>query len=198
MSDNLPGSNNLPSIIDPITVAKETRNVLDHDNNIIGTLTLPTTTSESIWSTILGIYTNLQGLPIIPNLIKTLTASATGSVTTSSGTAGVIGGMTQIPEAGTYLAFFSGNAFTGGASAQGEFGIYVNALLLTDTRRDIKCNLSLLGGLVTVSLNQIGVGTYTATQIDLDGTQTIDVRFKSNNGGTIGFIERNFILMRVK
>lgn len=179
-------------------IVYETRNVLNNGGSIIGSMTLPNTTAEAVWSAILGIYATLPGLPFIPNLLSTLTATATSSVTTSSGTAAIIGGMTETPVAGTYLAFFSGNAFTGGASAQGEFGIYVDGVLITETRRDLKCNLALLGGLVTVSLNQIGVGTYTATQVDLNGTQTLTVQFKSNNGGTIGFAERNFILMRVK
>lgn len=192
--DDLPSE---PAISRPIIVY-ETRNILDGNDHIIGTLTLPNTTTESAWASFLSNF-DIPGLPFsLPNIINTLTANSSSPVTTSSGTPSIIGSMSIKPVAGTYLAFFSGNIKTDGASAKGEFGIYVNNVLLPETRRDISCALTLLGGLVTVSLNTIGVGTYTGTQIDLDGTQTLSAQFKSNNNGTIGFNERTLMLLRIK
>lgn len=130
--------------------------------------------------------------------LNTQITSATGNVSTSSGTASTVSGMTKTPPAGSYLVQFNGSIYTGGASAIGEFGIYKNGVLVTETRRDISCNLQLLGGLITISLNTIGVGTYTAGEIVADGNDIIDVRYRSTNGGTIGFKERVLTLIKVK
>lgn len=170
----------------------ETRNILDTLGNIIGQLTLDDGTSESIWTEKLAQYST-----VVSTSPTSTTVSAIGSVTTTSSTASVIGSMTLTPPSGRYLAMFNGSISTGGASASGEFGIYKDGVLIDETKRPISCNLSLLGGLVTISLNTIGVGTYSGTEIILNGSQTIDVRFKSTNGGTIGFNERVFSIIKV-
>ena len=177
----------------------ETRNILNSSSSVIGTLTLPDGTSEDIWTAMLAPYA-LASTPL-PNpsqSLKSINLTGAGNVTTSSSTASTISGMTYTPASGKYLVFFSGTNYTAGASAEGEFGIYLAGTLMAESRRDIKCNLTLLGGLVTISLNAIGVGTYTGTEVILDGTQTIDVKFKSNNGGTIGFGERVMTLLKVE
>jgi hypothetical protein len=175
-----------------------TRNILDLNGIVIGQLTLPDETTEDVWTAALAPYAAPVSDPAEHALIDTIILSEASNVTTSSGTAATVGALSSKPVAGTYVVDFTGNAFTGGASAQGEFGIYVDGVLLAETRREFKCNLTLLGGLVTISLNSIGVGTCTGTQVALNGNQTVDVRFKSNNGGTIGFSERVLKLMRVK
>lgn len=174
----------------------ETRNILDITATIIGQLTLPSGTSEEEWTRQLSAY-SISVVNSLHTVLTTTTLSASSSVTTSSSTATTVGSMTTKPERGKYLANFSGSISTAGASAIGEFGFYVDGVLLPETKRPISCNLQLLGGLVTVSLNTIGVGTYTGTEVTLDGNQTIDVRFKSTNGGTIAFAERVMSLMRV-
>lgn len=175
----------------------ETRNILDSNHIIVGQLSLPVGTAEAIWTAKITAYSQLV-VNIIGDIIGTISLNSANQTTTSSATASVIGGMTATPDPGKYVALFSGSIFTGGASAVGEFGVYVDGVLLPETRRDISCNLQLLGGLVTVSLNSIGVGTYTGTQVTLNGTNTIDIRFKSTNGGTIGFKERVFTLIKVR
>lgn len=175
-----------------------TRNILDSIGNVIGTLTLSDTAPESDWTAALSSYVTPPAAPSSGLNLQTYTVSGSGATTTSSANAATVGTMTHTPMAGVYSASFSGSIFTDGASAQGEFGIYVDGVLLPETRRDIKCNLTLLGGLVSISLNAIGVGTNTQTEIRLDGSQVIDVRFKSNNGGTIGFNERVFTLTRLR
>lgn len=181
----------------PQPPATETRNVLDIGGNIIGTLTLLQGTPEQIWASTLGLYSSIY-IPPTFEILKTYNVNSVSPVTTSSATPATVVGMTFQPSIGTYLAFFSGSINTGGASAQGEFGIYVDGVLIPETRRDISCNLQLLGGLVTISLNTISVGTYTSTQLDLGGVNVVDVRFRSTNGGTIGFSTRNFMLIKVK
>lgn len=181
----------------PEPVQYETRNILNQSAQVIGQLSFPVGTPEGTWTSCLAHYST-AAINLIKEILSLKTYAASGNVTTSSSQASTIGGMTAKPEAGTYLAQFSGGIFTAGASAVGEFGIYVDDVLLTETKRPISCNLSLLGGLVTVSLNAIGVGTQTSTEVTLNGNQTIDVKFKSTNGGTIGFAERTFQLIKVK
>lgn len=176
-----------------------TRNILNNLGNVIGELTLPDETTEDQWTSALAPYalSNVSN-PVSMQTIATTTVSASGATTTSSSTPSTIGGMTIIaPVAGKYIANFSGSIYTAGASATGEFGIYIGGTLVSETRRDISCNLTLLGGLVTVSLNSIGVGTYSGTEVTLNGSQNIEVKFKSTNGGTIGFNERVFTILRV-
>lgn len=175
----------------------ETRAVRDSGNSIIGYLTLPIGTAEAVWTAKIAQYQQVV-VNLVEDILDTLLFNASSSTTTSSATPSTIGGMTATPETGKYVLQFSGSIFTGGASAVGEFGIYVDGVLVAETRRDISCNLQLLGGLVTVSLNSIGVGTNTGTVLNLNGTNVVDVRFKSTNGGTIGFKERVFTLLRVR
>lgn len=173
----------------------ETRNILDTLGNVIGALTLPDGTSESIWTQQLAEYSTV--VVNVPRTdVTTLTTNATSTITNSTSTLATL--LTLNPPAGTYLADFNGSVNTGGASATGEFGIYINGSLLTETKRPISCNLQLLGGLVSISLNNIAVGTNTATEVTLDGTQTVDVKFKSTNGGQIGFAERVLTLLKVR
>lgn len=181
----------------PAPTPMETRNVLNQSAQVIGLLSLPVGTIESVWTEKLAQYA--QSISnIIENLLNTLNLNASAQTTTSSATPATITGMSAVPTKGKYIAIFSGSIYTAGASAIGEFGIYVDGVLLPETRRDISCSLQLLGGLVSVSLNSIGVGTYTGTQVDLNGAQTLDVRFRSTNGGTIGFKERVLTLLQVQ
>lgn len=173
-----------------------TRNILDNFGNVIGTLTLSDSTTESQWSAALAPYSSIPTLPVA-KILDCYNISDSNQVTTSSSNPAVINGMTKKPDLGTYIILFNGSIYTDGASATGEFGIYIDGVLISETRRDISCNLTLLGGLVTISLNAIGVGTYTGTRVDLNGSQTIDVRFRSTNGGTIGFKEKVLTLLKV-
>lgn len=172
----------------------ETRNILDTLGNVIGSLTLPDGTSENTWTQELSMYSNVTVNTPRTNII-TQTVSATATITNSTSTLATL--LSIVPQAGTYLADFNASINTGGASATGEFGIYVNGSLLVETKRPISCNLQLLGGLVSISLNNIAIGTNTATEITLDGTQTVEVKFKSTNGGQIGFAERVLTLIKV-
>lgn len=173
------------------------QNILDTLGNVIGTLELSDETPSATVQQILNLYSN----PIQYSDIKLLTsyqATATGAVTTSSTAASVVTSMSLVPTQGQYLIFFSGDISTNGTNAAGQFGIYKDAILFSETQRSINCSLSLLGGLVSISLNTIGVGTYTGTLVTVEGNNTIDVRFNSTNGGTIGFGKRNLIGIKVQ
>lgn len=182
--------------ISPTPPEMETRNILNSSAVIIGTLSFPVGTSEDIWTLKLAQYSSLP-FSLVKVLLDTFVVNASASTTTSSATAAVIQGMEKTPPPGKYVINFNGSIYTAGASAIGEFGIYINGALVAETRRDISCNLQLLGGLVTISLNSISVGTFTGTELELNGSQTVDVRFRSTNGGTIGFKERVMTLLKV-
>lgn len=172
------------------------RNVLDPLSNVIGTLTFPDGTSEDAITAALSIYSSAVIDPIVEG-VKTLAISSTSTTTTSSSTYTTISEMTLIPPKGTYIVSYSGSVNTGGSNASGSFAVHVNGTIVSDTRRDISCTLSLLGGLVTISTNAIALGTYSGSRIQMNGTDTLDVRFKSTNGGTISFLERTLTLMKV-
>lgn len=175
-----------------------TRNVLNSLGDVIGTLTLPDSTTEDQWTAALAPYAAAASSPPVLPYLKTIVKTATDSVTTSSSTPATVSGMTDQPEAGTYMVDFNASISTGGASASGKFGIYVDDVVVSETLRPISCNLVLLGGLVTISLNNIGLGTKTGSEIVLNGSQTIDIKYFSTNGGTIGFAERVFTLIKVR
>jgi hypothetical protein len=172
-------------------------NILDVNNNIIGTLTVPAGTSQEVINALLAQYTIPSPAPAIIQDIDTITLTDTSSATTSSATPTALPGMSTTPQAGTYVVNFSGSINTAGTNATGAFGIYVNGALLPETNRTISCNVSLLGGLVTLSVNAIGVGTCTGTQVTLGGTDTLSVMYASTNGGTIGFNEKVLTLIQV-
>ena len=175
-----------------------TRNILDYLGNVIGTLTLPDETSEDQWTQQLAPYAVQTPVVQKSPAIQTIKKSATDSVTTSVSQPATVSGMEHTPEAGAYIVDFNGAISTGGASAAGKFGIYVDDVLVAETLRPISCNLQPLGGLVTVSLNNIGLGTKTGSEVTVNGNQKIDVKFFSTNGGVIGFGERVLSLIKVR
>jgi len=176
----------------------ETRNILDPSSAVIGTMTMPDGTAEPIWTAALAIYSTNNPVAISAPVLEAYTATATGDVTISSSTPTTITSMALTPKPGRYLVLFNADIYTDGASAAGEYGIYIDDVLQVETKRAIFCNLTLIGGLVTVSLNRISVGTAVHGQFDLNGVQVVDVKFKSTNGGTIGFSDRVLKTVRLK
>lgn len=172
------------------------QNILDSLGNTIGTLTVDDLTPAETVQSLLGLYSSPFNLSEV-RVLASYNASATGSVTTSSQVVSIIGGMTLVPPKGEYVVIYSGDINTSGVNAAGQYGIYKDAVLVDDTRRSVSCSLSLLGGLVSISLNAIGVGTYTGTRVSVDGANVLDVRFNSANGGTIGFGNRSFMALKV-
>lgn len=123
--------------------------------------------------------------------------SDTSNQTTTSASYTNITGMTSTPASGTYLVIFNGKASTSGASAGGSFSIAVAGSTQTDSVRDISCNLVLLGGLVTISVNTIASSMTCVSRVTVNGSQAITAQFKSNTGGTISVTEKNMTIMKV-
>lgn len=197
MSDNLPDSTYTVGQSDSSAVAMETRNVLNNGGDTIGQLSLPVNTSEAIWTAKLAQYASIISLTSATDNINTSVLTSSAPVTTSSASPTLVSGMTTKPSAGNYLVFFNGSASTNGANAAGSFGLYLNSVLIPETKRDISCNLQLLGGLVSISLNTIAVGTYSGGKVTMDGNSTLELKYYSSNGGTIGFSDRTMMLVKV-
>lgn len=121
----------------------------------------------------------------------------TSTNSSSSTTYANLTGMTATPVAGTYFVIFNGHATTSGASAGGLFSLAVAGSTQADSVREISCNLTLLGGLVTVSLFTIGSSMSCVSRIVVNGSQAITAQFKSSTGGTINVQEKTMTLIRV-
>lgn len=195
--DNLPNSVYELGQPDPSHNQMETRTVLNNSGQTIGQLSLPVGTSEQIWALKIAQYAALVGPYSPSDSINSLVLTGSTPVTTSSATPSLVSGMTIKPAPGSYLVFFNGSASTNGANASGSFGLYLNGILISETKRDISCQLQLLGGLVSISLNTIAVGTYSGGKVTMDGTNTLELRYFSANGGTIGFSDRTMMLIKV-
>lgn len=122
--------------------------------------------------------------------------TSTTAVSTSSTTYTTVTGMSITPVAGTYLVIFNTRATTTGASAQAEFALFNAGTRVTESTREVSCNIQLLG-LITISLNTIGTSGTSVAVITVNGSQAIDTRFRSVNGGSITFTERNLTLLRI-
>lgn len=123
--------------------------------------------------------------------------SSTSSQNTTSTTYANINSMTLTPAAGNYLVIFNGRASTSGASAGGLFGIAVAGSLQADSVREVSTNLTLLGGLVTISLNTVAASVTCVSLVTVNGSQAITSQFKSTTGGTINIGERNLTVLKI-
>lgn len=142
--------------------------------------------------------TNVQtAIEEAKNSIAYSTASATGTVTTTSGTFSVMTTMTLTPVAGTYLCIFSGNMdITSGVNGTGEIALFVNAVQATDSTRDMTLNVALLLGLIGTAT--VGAsGSQTMTIATVNGSQAIDGRYRSVSGDTFRARSRSLTLIRL-
>lgn len=131
------------------------------------------------------------------NTATVLRANVTASTTTSSGTFSVIGGATLTPAAGTYLVIWSGSfAVTSGANGSGEISIFLGGTQQAVTTRTAGINVALLLGLIGTSTVNPG-GDSSITTLVANGSQAIDVRFRSVSGDTMQCSRGNLILLRI-
>lgn len=129
-----------------------------------------------------------------------LTASATNEVSTSSTTPSIISGMTfTTPQAGTYLAIFSGNCYVerNASNSYGHYQIYVGGSPQSNSLRDAQLVVNLLLGVIgTTRLNCSGGAII--VPVELNGSQNVDVRFWSDTTATTTYCSsRCFTLLRI-
>lgn len=130
------------------------------------------------------------------NLVSITSVTSTSNQTSTSTTYANINTMTLTPAAGTYLVTFNGRASTSGVSAGGLFALAIGGVIQTDSVREVSCNITLLGGLVTVSVNTVANSVTCLSVLTVNGSQTITAQFKSTTGGTINIGERTMYIVR--
>ena len=126
----------------------------------------------------------------------TYSTSFTTAVTTTSSTFSVISSQTITPPAGTYLTIWSGSlAITNGINGSAEIAIFLAGTQQTVTTRTAHINVTSLGLITSAYLNPGGDSIITL--LSVNGTQAIDVRFRSPDGDTVRADRGNLILLRV-
>ncbi len=128
--------------------------------------------------------------------ITYFTTSATGNVSTTSGTFSVITGMSITPPlAGSYLVFFSGTLFNTVTNTTGEYSLFVNAV--QQKTRGIDTQVQILG-LITLTTALISVPGALIDVVSVTGTDAVDIRYRRTAGaGNIGCGDRSLSLVRV-
>lgn len=122
--------------------------------------------------------------------------SSTTVVSRTANTFTTINGMTTTPAAGTYLCIYSGEARMSNLNGLGEISFFVAGTQQSATTRAIEIEVALLLGLIGSSIVETGasisVGIFT-----VNGSQTIDVRYRSVDGQTISIGNRTLALIKV-
>lgn len=120
------------------------------------------------------------------NVVINSTVSFTSAVSTTSSTFSMVDSLTLTPSmAGTYLVLWSGNVRTAnGANGNGEVAIFSSGSQITDSTRSVNINVALLLGIIGTSTINNNAGSIT-TVTTVNGSQAIDVRFRSTSGDTV-------------
>lgn len=129
--------------------------------------------------------------------IPNYSVAFTSAVTTTSSTFSQISSMTLTPPAGTYLTIWSGSfAVTSGANGSGEVALFLAGTQQTVTTRAAGINVALLFGLLGTSTINPG-GDSSITILTVNGSQAVNVRFRSVSGNTITAARGNLIMLRI-
>lgn len=123
--------------------------------------------------------------------ISTVTVTATGSNTMTSGTDALIPSMTATPIAGTYLAIFTGVIQQANAGQSVTISIYDNGVQDATSVMDFA---PFAGGTLTsgsASCCAVTQGVYT-----VNGSQVIQVEWHVS-GGTATIFQRKFTLVKI-
>jgi len=115
--------------------------------------------------------------------------SATTDTSTTSTTYTLMNSMTTTPASGTYLVSFSssGNSSSGGADV--NYAIYSGGTIIQHTERNVNYG----GGGPTSGYD---VSLYTQAVTTVNGSQVIEVQYKTN-AGTMSIHERSMILLKL-
>lgn len=123
-------------------------------------------------------------------------AAATSTISTTSGTFSVVGSMTLTPVAGTYLCIFSADVETGNVNGQGEFQFFNGGVAISGTKRQVELEVALLWGSIGTARLNVGAGCFFAV-VTANGTNAIDVRYRSVDGRTVTVTSRSMFMLKV-
>ena len=123
--------------------------------------------------------------------------SFTSAVTTTSSTFAQVDGLTLTPPAGTYIAHWSGNvAVTSGANGTGQIALFIDTTQQTVSTRSFGITVALLLGLIGTATTQPGGGE-SSMPLTVNGSQSINVKFKSVSGDTCQATQGILYLVRI-
>lgn len=122
--------------------------------------------------------------------------SATSTLTSTSSTFATVGSMTLTPIAGTYLIMFSADIETGSVNGRGELQLFNGGTAVAGTNRELELEVALLLGLIGTARIRAGASCFFGI-VTANGTNAIDVRYRSVDGQTITIKSRAMIAIRV-
>lgn len=132
---------------------------------------------------------NWQEITPTPAAITTVIATSTAATATTSGTYVLLAGMTLTPPAHTYLCIFSSSGDGSANAADMDYALHIDATIITHTER----NLNYGGG---NAFNLARTALYTIAVVALNGSQAINVRYRTN-GGTFSVYNRSLHLVEL-
>lgn len=146
----------------------------------------------------------ISELPVGDNLIGVFTftylyKTGTSTLTRTASTFTTITDMTtsgSTPVAGTYFVFFRADIEVGDLNGQGETAVFVGGTQVTELTAQIELEVALLLGIIGTARLKIGAGSLMGVAT-VNGTQDIDVRYRSVDGQTVTITNRSFLIVRV-
>lgn len=146
----------------------------------------------------------ISELPVGDNLIGVFSftyfyASGTSTLTRTAGTFTTISGMTtsgSTPVAGTYIVFFRADIEVGTLNGQGETAVFVGGTQVTALTADIELEVALLLGLIGTARVRTGAEILIGV-VTVNGSQDIDIQYRSVDGQTVTITNRSFLIVRV-
>lgn len=175
----------------PSPPSTETRNILDINSNVIGTLTCPTGQSEDVWAALLALYSS-QILTSLPGFMEFASSASTN--TNSSSYVALNSMISGNLETGTYSVNFTANISTTAPllSNPGFYiSLFVNGIQVTTSEiYDASSSLSLFSiSPIAMNINSI---------VNVGAGQKIEVRWKTNGvGNTITCTNRVLDIVRI-
>lgn len=123
--------------------------------------------------------------------------TGTSTVTTTSSNFSTVSGMSIAnPSAGTYLAVWSADVQTGSVNGQAEVAVFVGGTQQTSLTRQTQITVALLLGIIGTCYVREG-GSNIIGPVTVDGTQTVEVKFRSVDGTTQTIRNRGLTLIRI-
>lgn len=130
------------------------------------------------------------------NAIDYYSATGTSTLTRTAGTFTTISGMTHTPASGTYLAIWSGHIRVSDVSGNGEVAIFVGGVQQIPLTHGIELEVTVALGIIGVAKLTEGAGNIIGI-VSVNGSQVVDVRYRSIDGQTVTITNRSFTLLRV-
>jgi hypothetical protein len=123
--------------------------------------------------------------------------TSTTDVTRTANTFAVVTSMVApTPAAGTYLVLYNAETRVSNVNGRGEVAMFVGGVQQTVYTKAIELEVALLLGVIGSSILETGASAIIGT-VPVNGSQDIDIRFRSVDGQTITIGHRSLTVVRV-